>query len=203
VVLQREFIAALYQRRNNRERKPFVNREHKTHVCRNCGKRFVFHHYNDAYCSDRCRKIFQSANDEKKAWKVRRIIRNYRMANEQRAPFEESLELSLTDVRADINDFARVDWVDFDIQDVLHLIERDGVLQGKVPYMGAPQDEAAALISMLERFIDERADPELVEKFKQDIEANQGIARKYKREPKPEPTRYASEELAKIKAKYK
>ena len=196
MALQREFIAELYRNWH----KYGGNKKRETHKCRNCDRIFEFHHYNDRFCSDRCRYIYRAAKDEKKEWKVKRAVRNYRMGNVQRAPFEDSLEYSLTRVDVEINDFARVEEIDFGIQDILDIIERDGILEGRVPYMGKPQDEEAALISMLERFIDERADPDEVAFFKQYPEARQEIAPKP--QGKPRSRRYASDEIAKIRVKF-
>ena len=180
-------------------------------TCQCCGKEFVPSHWLTKYCTDYCRERYQKATDRDRESQLKRAIWNHYSAKAAHG-YDERLEYSVAPPETDINDFTRYDelGIDTDIQDILALIERDGILEGRVPYMGAPQNEEAALLSMLERFIDERSDPEEVEFFKLHPQARQAIAKDFVPKPpkprqrrSPRSHRYASDEIAKLRAKFK
>ena len=146
-------------------------RKKYTHTCKNCGKIFVFEHSSEKYCSDRCFQIYRSAGKSRE-FKIKKTISVARYgASNKQATFHESFDYLLARADANINDYSRADemCIDFGIQDILDTIEREGVLQGSIPYLEKRQDITAPLVA-LDWAADNRTDPELIEHLKTEIQ---------------------------------
>jgi len=140
--------------------------KHRARNCKNCGKRFYFKHFNEHFCSRKCRKEYKADykrfffSDNQEQHRLKNEVR--RLSIVEKSTFYVSFETSSIPVYEHVDDYARYE----EIQDFDAHYEPKGIEYARVPYMGSRQSAFGDIVRALDWSIENKPDPSLVYKFK-------------------------------------